>query len=405
MLSDRFRWVICQLDALRRCFPSSIHKTLDELPTTLDETYERMLEGIQKQKRSHAYRLFQCLVAAIRPLRVEELAEIFAIDFGPDAAPNLMEGWRPKNAEEAVLSACSTLISIIDSKGLKIVQFSHFSVKEFLTSDRLQMSQIGGVCQYHIPLDAAHTVLARACLTVLLQLDEVIDKMRVAMLPLVFYAAKHWVDHAKYEDVASRVQSALEELFNPKKPYLSGWDWIRRADQDTFDAVKERPGPPKEPALHLAVGCGFSGLVNYLIVVHGEHIEAKHGSFTALLQASIHGRLDIVDVLLNHGADINSGDATDWSPLFWASLQGHANVVQFLLERGADVNKPTRQSKMTPLHAASRPGHLEVVRILLAHGADVQIRTRHGETALQAATSCGREAVARLLLEHGAVEE
>jgi len=316
-----------------------------------------------------------------------------------------MAGWRPENAEETVLSACSTLISIIDNKELKIVQFSHFSVKEFLTSDRLRTSEIGSISDYHIPLDSAHTVLARACLTVLLQLDEEIDKRRVAMLPLVFYAAKHWVDHAKYEDVASRVQSALEELFNPKKPYLSGWDWIRRADQDTFDAVKERPGPPKEPALHLAVGCGFSGLVNYLIVVHGEHIEAKHGSFTALLQASIHGRLDIVDVLLNHGADINSGDATDWSPLFWASLQGHANVVQFLLERGADVNKPTRQSKMTPLHAASRPGHLEVVRILLAHGADVQIRTRHGETALQAATSCGREAVARLLLEHGAVEE
>jgi hypothetical protein len=40
---DRFRWVYCQLDNLRRCVPSSIRKALDELSTTLDETYERAL--------------------------------------------------------------------------------------------------------------------------------------------------------------------------------------------------------------------------------------------------------------------------------------------------------------------------------------------------------------------------
>src|SRR5712671_197798 len=405
MLSDRFRWVICQLDALRRCFPSSIHKTLDELPTTLDETYERMLEGIPKQKRSHAHRLFQCLLAAIRPLRVEELAEIFAIDFGPDAAPNLMEGWRPKNAEEAVLSACSTLISIIDSKGLKIVQCSHFSVKEFLTSDRLRMSEIGSTSDYHIPLDSAHTVLARACLTVLLQLDEVIDKMRVAMLPLVFYAAKHWVDHAKYEDVASRVRGTMEELFNPKRPYLAGWVWIREGDQTTFDALAERPRPLLTTALHHAVSCGFSGLVNYLIVVHGEDIEAKSHVTTLLGVASNKGQLDIVDVLLNHGAEINSGDDTGWSSLFWASIGGHANVVQFLLERGAEVNARTSYLKLTPLSVASEQGYLEVVRILLAHGADVQVRGSGGRTALQVARSNGYEGVAQLLLEHGAVEK
>jgi hypothetical protein len=127
MVSERFRWVYCQLDTLRRCFPSSIRKTLKELPETLDETYERTLEEIPKEKTKHAHRLFQCLVAAIRPLYVEELAEIFAIEFDQDAARNLMEGWRPENPEEAVLSACSTLITVIDNdKGSKIVQFSHF---------------------------------------------------------------------------------------------------------------------------------------------------------------------------------------------------------------------------------------------------------------------------------------
>ena len=103
MISDRLRWVFCQLDTLRRCIPSSIRTVLDELPTTLDDTYERALQGIPKEKRQHAHRLFQCLVAAIRPLRVEELAEIFTIKFDADSVPSLMEGWRPESPEEAVL--------------------------------------------------------------------------------------------------------------------------------------------------------------------------------------------------------------------------------------------------------------------------------------------------------------
>ena len=61
------------------------------------------------------------IVAAIRPLRVEELAEILESEFGPNGVPNLVEGWRPENPEEALLSACSTLI-VIDDQGSKIVQ-------------------------------------------------------------------------------------------------------------------------------------------------------------------------------------------------------------------------------------------------------------------------------------------
>jgi len=183
--------VFCQLDTLRRCFPSSIRKTLNELPTTLDETYERTLEGIPKEKRQHAHRLFQCLVVAIRPLRVEELAEIFAIEFDLDGAHNeVMEAWRPENPEEAILSACSTLITVNDDdRGSKIAQFSHFSVREFLTSGRLRTSEVGDIRDYYVSLDAAHVLLAQACLAVLLQMDETTDKTRFARFPLAFYAA------------------------------------------------------------------------------------------------------------------------------------------------------------------------------------------------------------------------
>ena len=107
------------------------------------------------------------MVAAARPLRVEELAEILAIDFDQNAAAKLVQGWRSENPEEDVLSACSTLIAVIDDNGARIVQFSHFSVKEFLTSDRLRTSsKDGNICEYYIPLEPAHTVLVQACLAV-----------------------------------------------------------------------------------------------------------------------------------------------------------------------------------------------------------------------------------------------
>ena len=57
---------------------------LDELPDSLDETYSRILREIKRSSRDRVKRLLQCLTVAIRPLRVEELAELLAYDF--DAA-------------------------------------------------------------------------------------------------------------------------------------------------------------------------------------------------------------------------------------------------------------------------------------------------------------------------------
>lgn len=252
---NRFRWVYCQLDTLSRCFPPSIRRVVNELPATLDDTYERALQGIPKEKQEHAHRLLQCLVAAIRPLRVKELAEIFVIEFETGAALNVVEDWRPESPEEAVLSACSTLISIVDDEDSKIVQFSHISVKEFLTSDRFRTSEIASIRHYHISLDAAHTLLARACLTVLLQLDDKMDKKWLSNLPLVWYAAQYWVRHAQFEGVASRVGNAMERFFDPKKPHLRAWteihdvQWEKRG---TMGELVEWYPPPRETPLYYA---------------------------------------------------------------------------------------------------------------------------------------------------------
>ncbi|KAH9985146.1 hypothetical protein BJV77DRAFT_1071565 [Russula vinacea] len=376
-----FRWAFCQLDTLRRCLASSIRKALNELPTTLDDTYERALQEISKEKWQHAHRLFQCLVAAIRPLRVEELAEIFAIRFDADGSPGLMEGWRPENSEEALLSACSTLIAIVENEGSKIT------------------SEVGNICNYHIPLDAAHTILARSCLTVLLQLDENVDEERLEKFPLALYAAEHWVDHAKFEDVALRIQDDMKRLFNPRNPYLTAWVWICDVDWGHIrDPFEKHPSPPNATPLYFASVCGFSGLANYIIYAHGEDVNAKSGYHETPLRAASYNRhMDVVRVLLDHGANVNTIDKKN-TPLSSAYDGKHLEIMRLLLEHGADADALHRCNDLV-LHQASIDGQAEVVHLLLRHNADVNARGEYDWTPLQCASFFGHTKVVQLLLD------
>jgi hypothetical protein len=183
-MRHRFRWVFCQLEVLRQCFPPSVRRILQDLPESLDETYERILREIRRPNQGHARRLLQCLVAAARSLRVEELAEVLAFDFSAEGIPKLNPGWRWEDQEEAVMSACSSLVIIVKDRDSRIVQFSHFLVKEFLTSDRLGRSSNEEISRYQVPLEPAHTILAQACVGVLLKLDDSVDRDKVKMFPL-----------------------------------------------------------------------------------------------------------------------------------------------------------------------------------------------------------------------------
>ena len=419
--------------------PSSLRKVLNDLPTSLDDTYERTLQGIPKEQWQHAHRLFQCMVVAIRPLRVEELAEIFAVEFDSYTVPNLVEEWRPDNAEEAVLSACSTLIAVVEDNGSKYFQFSHFSVKEFLTSNRLRTSDVGDICQYHISLDSAHIILAQACLAVLLQLDKTMDKTRLASFPLAFYAAHHWVDHAKLNVLITQIQDAMERLFDPTKSYLASWAWIYDVDRSwvrlPLESLPDHPPKLGASALYYAVLCGFSQLAKHLIVAHVQDVNTKCGYHGTPLHAALFTKhLDAASVLLDHGADVSLGDRDGRIPLVraydcrnleamrlllehgatpdvrygsfgflshHASHHGRTEVMRLLLDHEADLN--ARCSKAwTPLHWASAGGHTDVARILLEYGADVDAQSKTGNTPLHQASQNGHVDVVQVLLEHGA---
>jgi hypothetical protein len=321
-----------------------------------------------------------------------------------------MEGWRPENAEEAVLSTCSTLVSVIEVEGTRIVQFSHFSVKEYLTSDRLRSSEVGNVCQYHVRLDSSHTILTRACLATLFQLDENVDKDRLEPFPLALYAAENWVNHAKYEGVSSRVQDVMELFFNPKKPHIAAWVRLYEVNRDRDlkprNIYVKRPSPPSKAALYFAALCGFSGVVDYLITHHEVDIAEFRHSGAPLHVASSWGHIGVVYLLLQHNVDVSAECTSDhnWTPLHIASVNGYAKVAQLLLEHEANINALSTLNS-TPLKFASENGHLEVVQLLLSNGADVHIQDIYNQTAFTKATENHHVEIAQLLLEHGAEKD
>ena len=405
LFNHRFRWVFCQLATLRRCFPIAIRHTLNELPQTLDETYERALLGIDREKRIYAHRLFQCLTVSIRPLRVEELAEVLAVQLDAGRDSEYSTEWRPGDAQQAVLSACSSLITIVNVDGSQVVQFAHFSVREFLTSDRLRHSSAGECLpRYHVPLLPAHAVLARASLSVLLSLDGHIDKGAVEKRPLSIYASRHWVDHAKIEGVSSSIQDLMTRLFDPDRPYFTTWIWIYDIDRPWKGSMATaHPTQPEARPLYYAALCGFRSIVEHLALAHPTDVNADGGSNgTPLNAALIKQDVEIALALLQNGANINVVDILGESSLHRAARFGLRAAVGLLLEHQADVNIHTRDEQWTPLHLAARAGELDVCRLLLKHGANVTSKGIDGWTPLHLASRNGHLGVVQELLVHGA---
>jgi hypothetical protein len=300
--------VFCQLDALQHCIPPNLRQYLNELPETLDETYERILKGINKAQKDNAHRLLQCLTVAVRPLRVEELAELLAFDFRASTAgglPTLKEDWRWDDEEEAVLSTCSSLITIIPRDDSRVVQFSHFSVKEYLTSSRLARSPNPDVSLFHIDLEPAHTVMAQACLATLLRLEGHIGKCDAKVSPLLKYAAQHWVDHAQFDNVSSRVRDGTDDLFDSSKPYFARWLQVHDIDIPWSYFTPSSPAGVGSP-LYYAASCGFYDLAARLIMKHPEQVNARGGRNLFPLPAALHRKyFSVADLLHKHGAVVD----------------------------------------------------------------------------------------------------
>ena len=341
---------------------------------------------------------------SFRRLRVEELGEVYVIHHDIDVEstqiPEFCPSRRDQNPGKAVQSACPSLVTVIDVGGDQVAQFSHFSVQEFLVwEDLRKISQ--DISRYHVSPPLAHAFFARACLCVLLQLGDSIDKTQLENFPLASYAAEHWFGHAKYGAKSPDILAGMKCLFDKDKPHFKAWIWLYNVDKQSPESTTY-PTQPDAVPLYYAALCGLLDIAKHLVHAYPEDVKARGGNHVTPLHAAVDKQhLDVAVLLLRHGANVESRGIEGQTPLHIASDHGYIDIVKSLIDdHGADPNAED-DGQETPLHLASKSGQEEAANALLARGANANQRDGDGWTPLHVASQKGHVHIVQLLLDSG----
>ena len=373
-LAIRFRWAVCQLDALQRC-PNlpTLRKALSCLPLSLDETYARILCDIPEEYSDYAVSILRWLTFSERPLRLLELAEVVTVNL--EGEPWFDETSRFPDLKD-ILAICFGLV-IIDEKKEEVtyeksvVRLAHFSVKEYLISERIQSQK---AAKYYVQEHQSHEYIATSCLAYILGFETLLrpildlncnrDVLRRNVSqagPLLEYAFHWWTFHARHLDSQiGSLQRVSEEFLDVKRPAYKFWFTLF-----TRDVNPATVAPP-------------------------------------LWQMAWHGVLGLVAQVLDRGADINEIFGPLGTALSVASRKGAEKVVRHLLLHGAEADL-TYEGFGTPLQRACAGGHLNTARVLLAAGATANHGSKYDGTPLRGAVQSSKSPdLVRLLISAGA---
>jgi ankyrin repeat protein len=322
------------------------------------------------------------------------------------------------------------LVHVDDSR---IIQFSHYSVKEFLTSARFgeKHNKNHDIIshRYHISMTSAHALIAQACFGILLHLDKDITRNSLRTYPLAKYAAKYWVEHVRFDGVSENVEEGMKRLLDTSKPHLAIWIWLCILE---IPRTQTRHGRAKRPLP--SVGSLLQYAVEHLRD-SDVHAQQGHGAetmaqetdlSTPLLFALLKGSVNLTRWLVKHGADAMVQDKDGWTPLRSAMetvdlarlfvrhyadggstpllsmvLKGTVDALRKFVEQFPDV-KAQNIDALTQLLPALQEGSVKLACMLVKYGADVTALDDHGWTPLHWAVEAGSMGLTRLFVEYGA---
>ena len=423
-----FRWVEMSLEALSRIkYAPDFKNFLGKLPVKLSDLYEiihTQIDQTETYGRKVAIMTLTWLLCAQRLLRAEELlAAVHAVDVESTSESDEDDySGEAGPTENDILRLCRNLV-VLDSEQ-NTFRFAHQSVREYLL----------GRSEYTVMRQ--HALATERCLDVYLNQpspgSSVLRSVKQNDI-LKDYAEVYWPVHYKYtgdcdfHETQEKVSRFLMEGLRTSHYYIQWALGIRSKyshhyalslHYDAFSLnqhlgldLGNRLGHKllfaiSTPETHLSVSCAFGFprfLKDYALSVTETNQRQKVGSdeYTFLLIAAREGHDQMIQFLLDQGADINAQSGGYGNALQVASSEGHNNAVQILLENEADVNT---QGGIygNALQAASAHNHCKVVQTLLDNEADVNTQGGLYGNALRAASAGGHEKVVQMLLNNEA---
>ena len=304
------------------------------------------------------------------------------------------------------------------SADVEMVRIAHFSVQEYLLSDRIKQGRAAG---FAMSAAIGHLQISKVCLSYLCNEGSPSQSLGVdydTQLSFARYAAHFWHHHWRqptHIDMMAELGTWIKALLSVQNNFyrwiqlddIDGreWTWDEKDDLDCDEVEVPYHYNQKRKRgsyVYYASLLGLDNILSSCLSYPEADANARGGSLgTALCAASKCGHENMVQMLIDAGAEVNA--QTKWhrkNALQAASEDGHEKVVQMLLEAGADIN--AQEGELTALEAASESGHEQVVQMLIGAGADVNAQSSILRTALQLASFFGYEKVVQILLDAGA---
>lgn len=409
-------------------------KALSSLPKTLNDTYARILAQIDENYKDDALSVFRWLAFSTRMMCLEEIAEAAVLR----PTMTLLSSDTRLTDIEDVIGICSSMLTVERfGPTQRIVRFAHFSVQEYLLSCEAGYFSISEI--------SSHDYIAGCCISYLLQFNEPLSETEASRsswddFPLIVYATNEWYTHV---EMAERGNSnsyfgALIKFFSSGfKNAFARWKLtFKKPHRLLGKFTRENKDPPLFYTSYLGLVEATEWLLQSGVDINERYTDFERAS-TALEAAILGGRINIVRLLLDRGAEckfslptafmyvrteerdtemvltlLKKGASLEFAessmsepPLVKASSFNSEELVRILLEYGGNPNPGLKNPGCAaPLHIASYLGRQEIFDLLVDAGADVHVHGGYYGSCIQAAAfgeSNGHHAIIRRLIKLG----